>query len=595
MCRCRWSARNNNLRGGGYWGEDILDYDDEDDGTSYIGTVLNTNTDIDAPPPPKHDEDDLDNNNTTPSSPTKNTDVFYATSSGLSNWNARMAALSQSKLSSKDHDKLDGVHLSKVVDQSELSTDTATNNAVEEKLENELEKKQQAPQEQLAKVKQPSSDDDEQQLEESDDGSSMKEGLDIKQSFITSQKNKNKSGRLSHVSLVSVDMPEEEEHQNIIHAEDKEDQVNDQGIGQGVGVGGAQQQEYYQQQVVVMTEDELLEAQFSGGGGLGERGTTIIYGRQPSITDRTKHIVRQSSEKFGSGMKRLFRRPVPTSSSAAATGVLQDNSNSSSSYSSKGAYDNMEGNNKKQQDVVRTEVTDESDDDDEEEEGTTTTTNNKYPTTTIGSLLKDTYSFIYIYPACPPSAPFMYAIFLFLFQSLVYALLLSSLIDTSNPNNVLHVPYSSVTLSMRIAQGCAILIAVVNSVDIMVAMNNLLRVHDEIVVVVDMTEEGAETRGLLLSAPPLPTSIHNSTELSSIQSAGIAHSRTDVSGSVLASAQSSSSNHYLSSCAVQSNVTFAAGMKFKFANVLRLIEGILAVTASFILIVRSSDIIDMFM
>ena len=51
-----------------------------------------------------------------------------------------MAALSQSKLSSKDHDKLDGVHLSKVVDQSELSTDTATNNAVEEKLENELEK-----------------------------------------------------------------------------------------------------------------------------------------------------------------------------------------------------------------------------------------------------------------------------------------------------------------------------------------------------------------------------------------------------------------------------------------------------------------------
>ena len=141
MCRCRWSARNNNLRGGGYWGEDILDYDDEDDGTSYIGTVLNTNTDIDAPPPPKHDEDDLDNNNTTPSSPTKNTDVFYATSSGLSNWNARMAALSQSKLSSKDHDKLDGVHLSKVVDQSERSTDTATNNnAVKEKLENELEK-----------------------------------------------------------------------------------------------------------------------------------------------------------------------------------------------------------------------------------------------------------------------------------------------------------------------------------------------------------------------------------------------------------------------------------------------------------------------
>ena len=134
MCRCRWSACNNNLRGGGYWGktgEDILDYDDEDDGTSYIGTVLNTNA----------DDDNNDNNNTTPSSPTKKTDVFYATSTGLSNWNARMAALSQSKLSSKDHDKLDGVHLSKVVDQSERSTDTATNNnAVKEKLENELEK-----------------------------------------------------------------------------------------------------------------------------------------------------------------------------------------------------------------------------------------------------------------------------------------------------------------------------------------------------------------------------------------------------------------------------------------------------------------------
>ena len=51
-------------------------------------------------------------------------------------------------------------------------------------------------------------------MEESDDGSSMKEGLDIKQSFTRSQKNKNKSGGLSHVSLVSVDMPEEEEHQN---------------------------------------------------------------------------------------------------------------------------------------------------------------------------------------------------------------------------------------------------------------------------------------------------------------------------------------------------------------------------------------------
>ena len=377
----------------GATGEDILDYDDEDDGTSYIGTVLNTNADIDAPPPPKHDEDDLDNNNTTPSSPTKKTDVFYATSSGLSNWNARIAALSQSKLSSKDHDKLDGVHLSKVVDQSERSTDTATNNnAVEEKLENELEKKQLTPQEQLAKVKQPSSDDDEQQLEESDDGSSMKEGLDIKQSFITSQKNKNKSGRLSHVSLVSVDMPEEEEHQNIHTKDNKEDQVEDQGIGQGVGVGGSQQEDY-QQQVVVMTEDELLEAQFSGGGGLTGEGISTItyYGRQPSITDRTKRIVRQSSEKFGSGMKRLFRRPVPTSSSAAATGVLQDNSNSSSSYSSKGAYDNMEGNNKKQQDVVRTEVTDESDDDEEEEEGTTTTT-----ITNILQLLLVVYSRIHI-------------------------------------------------------------------------------------------------------------------------------------------------------------------------------------------------------
>ena len=98
----------------------------------------------------------------------------------------------------------------------------------------------------------------------------------------------------------------------------------------------------------------------------------------------------------------------------------------------------------------------------------------------VGCLLKDTYSFLYVYSACPPSAPFFYALTLFSFQALVYGLLLTSLVDVRNPSNPLGVP-PSVSMEMRIAQGCAILIAVFNSVDIMVAMNNLLRAPGECV------------------------------------------------------------------------------------------------------------------
>jgi len=180
--------------------------------------------------------------------------------------------------------------------------------------------------------------------------------------------------------------------------------------------------------------------------------------------------------------------------------------------------------------------------------------------------LKDTYSFIYVYPVC--SAPTLYAVFLFLFQSLVYALLLSSLIDINNPNNILHVP-PSVSIQMRIAQGCAILIAVVNSVDIMVAMNNLLRVPTAIIVIDNNGDD--ESQGLINTHGP---SIHNATELSSIQH-GIGHARSNISGTI-------------------QTQSFKAGFKFKFANMMRLIEGVLFVASSFILIVRSDDVIEMF-
>jgi len=248
--------------------------------------------------------------------------------------------------------------------------------------------------------------------------------------------------------------------------------------------------------------------------------------------------VRRSSHKFGSRL-RFFRR-----TSAAVQGAnLED--------------EELQASQKKQE---STEITD-SDNDDEGRSSIVTGRN------IIGSLLKDTYSFIYVYPVC--SAPTIYAVFLFLFQSLVYALLLSSLIDINNPNNILHVP-PSVSIQMRIAQGCAILIAVVNSVDIMVAMNNLLRVPTAIIVIDNNGDD--ESQGLINTHGP---SIHNATELSSIQY-GIGHARSNISGTI------------------HTSQSFEAGFKFKIANMMRLVEGILSVGSSFILIVRSDDVIEMF-
>ena len=68
-----------------------------------------------------------------------------------------------------------------------------------------------------------------------------------------------------------------------------------------------------------------------------------------------------------------------------------------------------------------------------------------------GSMLKDTYTLMYVYRACSPTGPFLLGFFVFLFQMLVYALLLSTLIDTTT-NPLSKVPVS-VSWQMRIAQG----------------------------------------------------------------------------------------------------------------------------------------------
>jgi len=271
---------------------------------------------------------------------------------------------------------------------------------------------------------------------------------------------------------------------------------------------------------------------------IGENQTEdVLSPNDINIGSSYSKSVRRSSHKFGSRL-RFFRR-----TSAAVQGAnLED--------------EELQASQKKQE---STEITD-SDNDDESRSSIVRGRN------VIGSLLKDTYSFIYVYPVC--SAPTIYAAFLFIFQSLVYALLLSSLIDINNPNNILHVP-PSVSIEMRIAQGCAILIAVVNSVDIMVAMNNLLRVPTAIIVIDNNGDD--ESQGLINTHGP---SIHNATELSSIQH-GIGHARSNISGTI-------------------QTQSFKAGFKFKIANMMRLVEGILSVASSFILIVRSNGIIELF-
>ena len=258
-------------------------------------------------------------------------------------------------------------------------------------------------------------------------------------------------------------------------------------------------------------------------------------------------------------------------------------------------HHNHDNNNNKKKVKNGTEVTNGSDDDDssdDDEEDTTITANPS--TSSIGSLLMDTYSLMYIYPIC--SAPHLYALFFFAFQFVVYALLLTSLLDLENySSNVLHVP-SSVSNGMRVAQGCAILIAVVNSVDVMVSLNNLLRTPDLIIVVNDYDDDDDDdelnevSRGLLDnnitggesrhgSSGGGGASRHNSNELLGMQR-GLAHGRSDISMRV---------QPLEVPC-----TAYPAGFKFKLANVLRGIEGSLSVMASFILIVQSSEIVAMF-
>ncbi|KAL7467285.1 hypothetical protein ACHAXS_007529, partial [Conticribra weissflogii] len=175
--------------------------------------------------------------------------------------------------------------------------------------------------------------------------------------------------------------------------------------------------------------------------------------------------------------------------------------------------------------------------------------------TEYGRLLKDTYSFIYIYKGCPMSYPFAYAMMIFLFQAAIYILLLSSLVDFGSPYNPLKVP-AVASLELRIAQVLALIIAVASAVDIMVAMNNLLRPPDAIVVL------------------DTPMDSHRYSPRHIPDGDG---STTTASGSTASGPP-----------------TIAVGFRFKLGNALRLLEGCFAVATTFILIVQAPNVIELF-
>lgn len=189
----------------------------------------------------------------------------------------------------------------------------------------------------------------------------------------------------------------------------------------------------------------------------------------------------------------------------------------------------------------------------------------------IGSILKDTYSFLYVYPACPPSAPFVFAVGLFVFQALVYCILLASMIDLDDPYNPIHIPPVAST-KLRIAQGIAIPIAVIINFDIMVAMNNLLNPPDEIISM-DEYSRSESSRKNETAAFVADTSDSTNTKQES----------TEESKKVTSSQQQNQQQQH-----------HPIGISFQVANILRLLEGCLSIATSFLLIVQSAHVIDLF-
>jgi len=269
-----------------------------------------------------------------------------------------------------------------------------------------------------------------------------------------------------------------------------------------------------------LTDEKLHESTndlgIAEGTGEEEDPPLPSYGFVPAITEKSEQITRSYPESQPSVMSRLH-------------GALRRKPQRSATL--------LDGSSLN---VVTTELSSDS-----EQDFISNPSSYSYST---GSMLKDTYTLMYVYRACPPTGPWTLGFIVFLFQMLSYGLLLSTLIDTTNPSNPLSVTVS-VSWQMRIAQACSLLIAVVNSVDIVVALNNLLRVPSAIVKAdepgVDYTQSHA---GELSHVTRSGDNIHQS---------------------------------------------FPTGMQFKIAVCFRLIEGALAIAASFVLIVQSEELFEM--
>jgi len=157
------------------------------------------------------------------------------------------------------------------------------------------------------------------------------------------------------------------------------------------------------------------------------------------------------------------------------------------------------------------------------------------------------------------------------FQALVYCTLLASMIDLDDPYNPIHIPPVAST-KLRIAQGIAIPIAVIINFDIMVAMNNLLNPPDEIISMDEYSRsESSRKNETAAFVADTSDSTNTKQELSD-------------EGKRVASSQKQN----------QQQQNHPIGMSFQVANILRLLEGCLSIVTSFLLIVQSANVIDLF-
>jgi len=370
----------------------------------------------------------------------------------------------------------------------------------------------------------------------------------------------------------------------------------------------------------------------------GETSSLPSYSFAPYVQERSDRIMRSSYRP--SSVTRRFRgasllgwRRRGGRGAAAADAADDDNDGGGGGNNNEGAASSRLGFASIDEEnfyprKAATEIT-EGDCEDSEDDDDGMMPQQRAPSSMIssaGSLLRDTYSFIYVYPACR-SSPFFYAILLFAFQSSVYALLLGSLVDVDAPRNVLGAAIG-VSARMRIAQGCAILVAVFNGVDLMVAMNNLLRTPAAIIVIDgngSVNEE--EARGLLngpsgvgdddgiLNSPGGRRALLSTTGMASsldvprmsfaVPGVGdeddvageteLSRRGVEFSGTATNHAGVGHDGRRYRQRRRRRTSSFPAGARFRFANVLRLIEGCLAVATSFILIVQSRDVIELFM